>query len=506
MAIDQFSKRSGTRRDRLVGWAALAVATSALALLGVFGVAARLARIYNDDFRFFADLDQYGTLGFLGQYLSLWNGRYTGAVAIAVGYAVGGVGAIPGLCLVFVLLLALATWYAAGVLLPFNARWRRTGPVVIGLGGAVAAIAAAPSFFDSYLWVSSAMFYVTAVAFSLASAASSVQAWRGGGRWTKAWAIVVLVLAAGCLEPATLVLFVAHSLLLGVVAAKRIRRLAVLEIVSVAVSGGALALMFLAPGASERRGSFARGLASTLTETLSGAVRGVGVIPLRVSLPAWCLAVGLGLVIATAVRWPSRVWAWRALTVAAIGGLVPGIVCSALSAYALGRVPLRTYAVNTAFAAWGIALGVGAIAYLVGDRFPPQLRQRTMAVIGSALFLAGAGLEAEGTVSVIQAESLRAGLVETRDTAVARALEESAPAIEITPAPILISKTSASGDFGFTEKAGQRQAMIRWYRRYMGIPQDTALTFGTQPLGYCLRTQPHPSTFALTCDDLGKER
>jgi hypothetical protein len=379
------------------------------------------------------------------------------------------------------------------------------GPLSVGTLSCFAFVAATPSVFDTFFWLSSAIHYSPPVALLLLNAvlvARLLVAWRARSRLFRGvvagLACLSVFFAAGFNEIVTAIGIglLAIALVFDLVT-RRWRCRSLLGLLTVAAVAG-LVISYFAPGSSNRRALTMAG------DPIKNGLESVGSYFTTLGETSLGLVVGLWFVVALAtvaatVRPSKRLAAWTAIGAVCLGAGGP-VVTSFGVGFAAGGIELRAQLVPTTLLGLGLALVLVACAWLVwGDR--AGLASRWLSIAACLAAAIGLGATATDTLGLIRAEALRGQMVLQRDLAVADAVAAGETDITVLPAPILFAPAGAT-DISF--HPGASNHMEAGYRAYMRVPETTTFVVTQQPMGYCLATPPPPRAGAATCQQLGR--
>jgi len=480
-----------------------------------------LTRPIADDYKYMFRSRDFGLLGVVGEHVRVENGRFGSSLIVSIGYHLFGERSVRVLTIGFVLLLVVAMALAAWRFLPFDRQCRLHDAALTGAVGAVATIVLAPSLFDSYFWLTSAVNYAPAFAILLLNAVIVDVFVRGlhDRPWYKnVWLSLFLTLSVFVgqgLNEITAVLVVMAIGLVLIVAAVRRRWLvcAVLGAPGAAALSG-LAIMYYTPGAAYRRELLGAG--KDWSQGLVGLRTGwnylieyVGIGSLLLICLATALLVGL------LCGWQNAskrvVIRWSALGALFIISVPSQIWVTGLT----GAFAARTMTVPMACLVVGfICFGAGPVAWLfaalhggveqVGQIDLTRTRSGVVStwtvVLGLAL-VAGGIPAGKDVARLVQAEALRASAVAQRDASVQAQLRSGRTTIEILPAPLLYSPNQGK-EFPFFANPDSR-VMINGYRHFFRLPGDAELVvLEDQPVTYCVNW-PTPEYYrAKSCDEL----
>ncbi|MDR2380356.1 MAG: DUF6056 family protein [Bifidobacteriaceae bacterium] len=493
------------RRPRLF----VAVFCLAVGSVGLFGylVAALLVKPIGDDYLYFHNAREFGTVGSVFYHMEKFNGRYSPQLFVAIAYRLFGVGASRVGCTVFILLAWIAFTVAAAQFLPLRRKYHKISAACIGTVTAFAFMAAAPSVFDSFYWMTSAVHYslpVSLLALTAVLVARLLGAWRHRPRLTRTVITCLTCLAvfmsAGINELITaLGLGLLVLLLLVDALTKRWRCRGVLGLLTASALAG-LAITYFAPGATQRRGvTMAEGPIANGLRCVGLFFENLAASSLGTMILVWS-AVALAVLAVTTPPSP-RLARW----VLAAGVLI-GVGGSWAFAFGIGFAaavtPYRAQVLPEAALGLGLAVCLVACGWLVSAHLE-SLSWRWAPVAACLMVALAVAATAGDTLGLIRALALRGQMVVQRDIALAEAVAAGETEIEILPAPILFAPAQGT-DISFNPD--RRNYFVSGYRSYMRVPADTVFVLQAQPAGYCLSTPAPGFSGARTCQQLARLR
>ncbi len=378
---------------------------------------------------------------------------------------------------------------------------------LIGLLAVVAAIATAPSPFDTAGWFANTAIYLAGPTAAVGAVLVWLRATGGAGRASRRGALIVGIaglMAAGFDEiiGATIVLGALFAIALSARTWRSREGLLALAL------GAAIGTIVAVLGPGSRQRAAEQNAHVNLVAAVHTAGHNLGFVVEGLNDGVIALAVAVGVLVWLAVnaqlgpRTQRQLVAWAGFLIA-----VPWLMTSALTTWggsleSGGRSPFRV-----AFLISGsVAVAVALLTIASLARFPLLLKRSGASLLALALVVGGSAGLAVRMRQTITAERMRAHALTLRSRSVAAALDEHRSTITLTPAPLLSVDTQAY-DLSFAPLRQQRGWVVALVRQYYGIPGGTRIQIvARQPRDYCLPNVSASWVGVQSCQELAAAR
>lgn len=477
------------------------IATFSLLLIVPLVFMALLARPIADDYTYFANDHISSPIKFAVDSYSSQTGRYGQAAFVSGLFRVFGEDSVKygALIQLFVLLLV----GTACIYLLMRSRRGKKAYAIIGLGllGSLVALTATPSLFDSYLWLTSSTVYLASLIGLVATLCFALILYkkRRPPVWLYALFVIFVIVGQSFSEPTSVLLIASAFIAIFVTKyAYRNSRATLLSLLAFLASITGLLIVYLSPGSRNRQ--HVSGSGFNFHNMFISSIHDLTHMLYLFTSWRLLLIIILSIGIASILPKMTKKNYIYTLSLSLLGVTLSPYILFVITRYSMaGYIPLRSYTVPAAFTVISLALFVGTLLSLTAKRFA-NLNNLSSAYIGLLFLLLPFSIITIYPLyaHLLQAEAQRASLYDVRAYDIRQQLNSKITPISVAPAPILITDTEA---IDFYYNGPQITWFENGFKKYYGIPQDSKLSYLSQPYAYCTNYS-NPTWFgSLSCQE-----